>query len=124
MDKLGTLGGDNNGRLSSGWSPAMVATDNAAAFWLWIDPRLAPGYTPAAFDQAVFLSRAADLFQTKERWGGRPPAVVLAHPDQAENGLKSAAKALGLVVVSDPTVTAGTYRLGLASEKGGAVDEL
>lgn len=97
-----------------------VATGDMAGFYLWVDPRLEPGHDPKTFDQAAFLARADDLFQTKRRWGGQQPAVVLAHPDQAGNGLKPAAKALGLRVVSDPTIAAGTYRLGLVGEKGGA----
>ena len=91
---------------------------NGDGFFLWVDPRREARYNPRTFDQAAFLARAADLFQQKERWGGAAPGVVLAHPDQAGNGLKPAAQALGLAVVADPTVTAGTYRLGLAAEKG------
>jgi hypothetical protein len=99
--------------------------DRQIGFLLWVDPRLETGYNPRTFDQAAFLARAVVLFQTKPRWGGLPPAVVRAHPDQADNGLKPSAGALGLMVVSDSTVMAGTYMLGLTTEKqGGECDVL
>ncbi len=94
----------------------MDKRDNASAYWLWVDPRRELSYNARTFDQGSFLDRAADLFQTKERWGGQRPGVVKAHRDQAEYGLKPAAAALGLQVMVDPMITPGTYRLGLATE--------
>jgi hypothetical protein len=97
----------------------MTTNGNGAGYWLWVDPRREGGYTPATFDQAAFLARAVVLFRTKERWGGQPPNTVRANPDQAANGLQAAAQVLSLRVVSDPLVTAGTYRLGVVNWKGG-----
>jgi len=121
-------------------APAAVAdidTGNGAGFFLWVDPRREAGYDPKTFDLTAFLRRAVALFQTKERWKGQSPTVILANPAhqdgsacsatsaracrrtsaggtlQTENGLTQAAQALNLVVIGDPLVTAGTYRLGL-----------
>ncbi len=48
-------------------------------------------------DWPVALADGVARFRAKEKWGGAAPAVVLANPAQAENGLKSVAAALGLV---------------------------
>lgn len=93
--------------------------DRGAGFWLWVDPRIEPGYNARDFDQASFLRRAVALFQTKERWAGQPPRTVKANPKQATNGLGAVADKLGLAVASDPTVPAGTYWLGIDTVKGG-----
>lgn len=85
--------------------------------WLWVDPRQERGYDVGAFDLATFLSRAVDLFRSKEWTAGRKPARLAAHPDEVANGLKAMADGLGLEVVSDPRVTPGTYRLGLATDE-------
>lgn len=95
-----------------------MTNDSGAGFYLWVDPSREAGYNPRTFDQAAFLSRAVALFQAKAKWGGRRPQTVIAHPDQAENGLQPVARSLGLQVVSDPAVTAGTYRLGLSMAIG------
>ncbi len=91
--------------------------DNGAGWLLWIDPRK-PGQE---VNWTAALKEGVTRFQAKDRWGGAAPAVVVANPAQAENGLKPVAQGLGLRVVSDPTVTPGTFRLGLATgdKKGG-----
>jgi hypothetical protein len=91
------------------------AGHDAGAYWLWVDPRREAGYNPKTFDEAAFLARAMVLFQSKERWRGQRPVMVIANPAQADNGLEPVAETLGLRVVGDPTVAAGTYRLGLRS---------
>jgi hypothetical protein len=96
--------------------PGPLASDGRDR-WLWVDPRQEPGYDLGALDLAAFLSRASDLFRSKEWTGGRKPARLAAHPIEVENGLKAMAESLGLELVSDPRVTAGTYRLGLASDE-------
>jgi hypothetical protein len=78
-----------------------------------VDPRQERGYDVGAFDLAAFLSRAVDLFRSKEWTGGRDPARLAAHPDEVANGLKAMAESLGLEVVSDPRVSNGSFRLGL-----------
>ena len=91
---------------------------NGTGWLLWIDPRK-PGQE---VDWTAALKEGAALFQTKPRWGGATPEVVLAKPahrdgsgtPQAENGLRPVAEVLGLHVVANPTVTAGTFRLVLA----------
>lgn len=93
-------------------------TPDAGDRWLWVDPRQEPGYDPATFDLAAFLSRAAKRLQSKQWAGGREPARIAVHPDQVANGLKPVADTLGLQVVTDPTVPTGTYRLGLAPNPG------
>lgn len=93
--------------------------DNGAGFWLWVDPRRETAHDPRTFDLAGFLGRAVALLQIKPTWGGQRPNAVKAHPCQAENGLEPVAQALGLQVIGDPTVAAGTYRLGLATDQKG-----
>ena len=85
--------------------------------WLWVDPRQESGYRPASFDLAAFLQRAIALFQGKEWTGGQKPGRLAVHPSQARDGLKDIAEGLGLEVVSDPLVSPGTYRLGLAEAR-------
>jgi hypothetical protein len=88
-------------------------TDNGADLWLWVDPRRETGHDPGTLDLAGFLGRAVALFQTKPQWGGQRPNAVKANAGQAENGLEPVGAVLGLRVISDPTVAAGTYWLGL-----------
>lgn len=87
--------------------------DNGADKWLWVDPRREDRFDPKTFDEGAFLARAIALFRSKEQWGGQAPNTVAAHPDQAEDGLRATAAALGLRVASDPLVAPGTYKLGI-----------
>jgi len=98
--------------------------DNDTSFFLWVDPQREQGYNLKTFDLEAFLGRAVALFQTKERWKGQKPRAVKVHPDQEDNSLESAAKALGLEVVHDPTVQIGTYQLGLAQSQPEEEDDL
>jgi hypothetical protein len=82
--------------------------------WLWVDPRQESGYDPSTFDVEAFLGRAVALFQSKPWTGGRKPRRLMVHPGQLIDSLENVAEVLGLEVVSAPTVTPGTYRLGLA----------
>lgn len=92
-------------------------SSDSAGWWLWVDPRQEPGYSPVTFDLAAFLRRALQLFQTKTWSGGQKPARLAAHPDQVARGLQDVADELGLEVVSDSKVTLGTYMLGLEQRK-------
>jgi hypothetical protein len=74
-------------------------------------------HNPKTFDRGDFLAWAVALFQQKERWRGQQPNTARVHPDDFGNGLRLTAEALGLAMLSDPTVTAGTYRLGLVEKR-------
>jgi hypothetical protein len=82
--------------------------------WLWVDPRQESGFQPSSFDLEAFLRRAIALFQAKDWTRGQRPGRLAVHPQQRADGLEPTAEALGLEVVSDPLVSPGTYRLGLA----------
>lgn len=92
----------------------------AASRWLWVDPHHEDGYNPVTFDTMLFLRRAMDLFQRKQEWGGLPPDSIRAHPDQAGNGLRPVAEALGLRIVVDARVMPSSYWLGVMGELKGS----
>jgi hypothetical protein len=98
-----------------------MTNGNGTGLWLVVDPRREQGYTPATFDPATFLARAVALFQSKPTWSGQRPNAVKANPAQAGNRLEPAADALGLRVIGDPAVLAGTFWLGL--DDGQEVDK-
>jgi hypothetical protein len=87
--------------------------------WLWVDPRQEGGYGQGGYDLEAFLSRAVELFKSKPWAGGKNPSRLAVHPDHVTKDLESAADALGLEVLGDARVMAGTYMLGLADHSGG-----
>jgi hypothetical protein len=101
--------------LDTSTSATRPPEGDGSNLWLWIDPRLA-GWKSGA-DLLPYLALAVDLFANKATWGGRSPQVIRAHPDDAGNGLGPAAAALGLAMVGDLYVPAGTFRLGLGNGK-------
>jgi hypothetical protein len=62
-------------------------------------------------DLALTLAQAVACFQTKPAFGGARPGVVRACPTLAADGIRGPAEALGLRVVADPRVLAGTVYL-------------
>jgi hypothetical protein len=112
-----------SGEEAVGGSPAPEAQESPASdgagHWLWVDPRQESGYQPSSFDLEAFLQRAIALFQAKDWTRGQRPGRLAVHPEQRADGLEPAAEALGLEVVSDPLVSPGTYRLGLAELRAG-----
>jgi hypothetical protein len=93
--------------------PAPAVGSAGAGYWLWVDPRQEPGYTPRSLGLEAFLHRAIARFQSKPWTAGRKPGRLAAHPDDTADGLKALVESLGLELVEDPLVPAGTYRLGL-----------
>ena len=86
--------------------------------WLWVDARPGSSSEPGTMDLAASVRWAMGRFENKPWTGGRKPGRLQVHPDLLARGVEAMAEALGLVVVTDPTVTPGTFRLGLAEEDG------
>ena len=96
--------------------PAWPTSGERPDDWLWVDARPSGGAGTGAMDLTSSVKWAIERFQSKPWTGGRSPGRLQVHPDLLACGVEAVAEALGLVVLTDPRVTPGTFWLGLVAD--------